>query len=231
MARDIAEIGRQEIEAHRRFSIGVTATDPRIDVADAAGNKEWVVDVFLGAVFDETQTENVVIGVPIVPSARLHVTEQNQPVLLERSKQGKYTVVGRSKTLPAGYQIGDILEDTYHRILHNYADLGLLFIPDLDFTLEELQADPDDQLQADPADPLQTVSSFDAFGHQVGGPGVTNPKQSIQDLLNHAPKKTTTARHLLVKQATLGDPGDPDAMVWGTSELQPTIREIVTTVT
>lgn len=231
MARDIAEIGRQEVEAHRRFRIGMTATDPEYKIVDDALNKEFVVDVFLGAVFDEGSTDNLLRNVPIAEMARAHVTEQHTPVLLEWAKQGHFTVVGRSKKMPAGYSIGDVIEPTYNRVLHNYADLRLLFIPDLDWTRGPLQADPSEALQEGPSDPLQTLIAHDAFGHQVGGPGVTNPPQAIQDLLSPKAMTKTTERHLVVKRASLGPKGDAGAMTWGTSTLNPTICTIVATTT
>lgn len=252
MAKNVSLAGRRELHAHRRWISGVTASTPRYQEVDSAGNKEWVVDVYIGPL--EYVEKNIVLDVPIAPYARHLVGDIKQPVLLERSKQGKYTVVGRTKTLASGVQFeeGDIDEPTFHLVQHNYASLRLRFIPDLDWVLEQLQADPADVLQADPEEPLQEVRAFDAWAFQVLGPEATEPEDyppgsvppapgggagggSSYDpsgpkgaLYDETPIEVTTTKHTSVKPAKLGPKGDPDAMDWGVSVLQPMITKVIT---
>ncbi len=231
MPRDIAVIGRQEIEARRRFSVGMTESDPRLEVLDAELREAWVIDVFIGIPGDEADDDEVLKSVPISVSAREHVTDEGQPVLLARSHQGKLTVVGRAMNVPAGFSFGDIFEDNLHIRRLNYSALKLGWLPDLDWVLEELQDDPDTPLQGDPDEPVQVVTAFDAFGDQVFGPGVTSPPLKVQEMLQVEPLTETKARHRTIKEAKLGPFGDPDAMQFGVSELQPTIvRSVISVV-
>jgi hypothetical protein len=205
----------------------VTASIPKYVAADSAGNKEWIVDVYIGPMItaDTISNVNVIKDVPIVPAARQKITDIRLPVLMERSKQGKYTVIGRSKELPAGTQLpdGSIFEPTYHEVKHNFSDLRLLYIADLDFELEPLQLNPATPLQAVPAEPLQTVKGFDAFGKQAFGPGT----EIETPLYGPVPVSTTTTRHIKITGAKLGPKGDPLAMDWGTSELQPFFQQVI----
>ncbi|MCJ2530750.1 MAG: hypothetical protein LN413_00310 [Candidatus Thermoplasmatota archaeon] len=235
MPRDNAIITRQELEAHRRFLTGITETDPRIEALDERQppSEAWVIDVFIGIPGDdENEPDNVLFSVPIALYAREHVTDEGQPVLLERSKQGKMTVIGRALQVPPGFafEFGGIFEKNFHVQRLNYSKLRLGWLPDLDWVLEELQDLPDSPLQADPTEPVQTVKAFDAFGDQVFGPGVTSPPLKVQEMLQPEPKIETKARHRTIKAAKLGPFGDPDAMQFGISELQPTIRKSVISV-
>lgn len=224
MARDIAQIARQEIEAHRQFKIGVTTTDPDWKDVDAIGNKGWVIDVHLGPYVDDPDgvEENVLVDVPISQVARAVVGQKNIPVLMERSKQMGWTVVGRSHVLPAGYAIGTILEETYHRFQYNYRSLLMLHVADLDYTLETFD-EAVARWNGGDTSRMQIVRAWDAFGHQVEGPEVTNPPQEIQDKLSSAPLKTGTARHLVVHAETF----DEAVARWNggdTSAMQTTLR-------
>lgn len=233
MPRDNAIIIRQEIEAQRRFISGITESDPRLEILDEANppGEAWVIDVFIGIPGDdENEDDQVLFSVPIAVYAREHVTDEGQPVLLEQSKQGKITVVARAVQVPTGFAFGDTFLPNFHVQRVNYARLRLGWLPDLDYVLEELQDDPDTPLQASPTTELQTVKAFDAFGDQVFGPGVTSPPLKVQEMLQPEPKLETKARHRTIKAAKLGPFGDPDAMQFGVSELQPTIRRSVTTV-
>jgi hypothetical protein len=226
MARNVALAGRREIQAQRRFVTGMTASLPTYKIADTAGNKEWVVDVYIGPLESvDEEGKNIIRNVPIAPYAKQLVGDIRQPVLLERSKQGKYTLIGRAKELPAGAQMpdGSILEPTYHLVEHNFADLRLLYVPDLDWTLGTFQATPSTLYQATPETPCQVVRAFDAFGVQVLGP------EAEEEPVAEAPaaRRVTLVRHLLVMQAKYGPRGDPDAMVWGQSPYQPTIQKII----
>lgn len=224
MARNVALFGRRELEAHRRLVVGTTASVPAYRAVDSIGNKEWVVDVYLGPLISEIDL-NIVRCVPIAPYAKNLVTDIRQPITMERSKEGKYTVIARSKTLASGAQApdGSISEPTFHLREFNYATLGLTYIADLDYTLEELQADPGDELQADPGDPLQTIDAFNAFNNQVLGAGASSPNP----VFNPTPSVVTTTRHTVLQMAKLGPKGDPDAMFFGTSELQPPKQKII----
>lgn len=224
MARNVALFGRREMQAHRRFVSGVTATVPRYQDVDGDGNKEWVVDVYLGPL--DAVEVNIVKDVPIAPYARVLVSDMKLPVTMERSKQGKYTVIGRTKTYAAGVMgaDGDIDEPTYHQVTHNLADLRVRHIADLDYVLETLQVTPSTQLQADPDEPLQVVRAYDAFGNQVIGPEADDEPS----LVAIAAEEVVETRHLRIMMAKLGPNGDPLAMDWGVSVLQPSVQEVVT---
>lgn len=219
--RNVAQVARRELEAHRVLVNGVTASVPAYLEVDTAGNKEWVVDVFIGPLLGMSTLKNV----PIVPAAKENVTDIRQPVLLERSKQGKYTVVGRAKVMAAGVQMpdGSIMEPTFREIYVNLAVLQCEFLADLDYTAEPFQANPGDQLQADPEEPLQEISATDAFGEVVLGPN------AVEDLPQISLEETTvaTTKHVRVLMAKLGPKGDPLAMVWGESVLQPAVTEVL----
>lgn len=227
MARNLALFGRRELEAHRQFVSGVTASSPRYEAADGAGNKEWLVDVYIGPLDVDTLNglSAVVRNVPIAAYARQRVTDIRQPVNMERSKQGKYTVVGRSKILPSGTQLQDesIFEPTYHEVKHNLSDLKLLYVADLDFVLEPLQTVPTTPLQASPSEPLQVVKGYDGFGKQAIGPGASCQTA----LFSPVGGSTTTTRHVRITPAKFGPKGDPLAMDWGVGPLQPFFQEIV----
>lgn len=229
MAKNIALFGRRELHAHRRLVTGMTAGVPVYKEMDRAGNKEWVVDVYVGPA--EASSVNVIHDCPIALYAKNLVTDIRQPVQLERSKQGKYTVVGRAKVVTAGSQLPDetILEPTYHEIKHNLADLRLLFVADLDYHLEPFQEDPDPDtgtpLQADEDEPLQVIRATDAFGREVLGPDAEDPPP----LLDPVPASTTTTRHVVIQPAQFGEYGNPLAMKWGDegSEFQPMLQTVV----
>lgn len=224
MARNVGLFGRRELRAHERFLPGVTASIPVYRIIDTAGNKEWTVNVYLGPLTSDPAV-NIIQNVPIAPYAKNLVTDIQQPVTIQRSKQGRWTVVGREKVLAAGAQApeGTILEPTFHSIDYNLAALGLSFIADVDYFLEPLQTSPTTPLQAVPTEQLQNIAIYDAFGKHVFGEGA--PIQI--PLLDPAPDFTTTTRHTVLKMAQLGPPGNPDAMEFGVSELQPARPKII----
>lgn len=221
MARNIALAGRRELEAHRRFVTGVTASLPLYEVVDGAGNKEWVVDVYIGPL--ERVETDIVRKAPIAPYARNLVSDIRQPVTLERSKEGKYTVIGRAKVFTAGAQTpdGSIFEPTYHSTVFNLAALGLSFIADLDYQLDEFQDTPAKKFQENPTDPYQVIRAFDAFGNQCVGPEAVDPPVQVDP----DPQETTTTCHVVMKVAKFGPFGDPEALQWGQgTEFQPSIQ-------
>jgi hypothetical protein len=196
-----------EVEAHRTFAVGMTASEPEWKEVDLAGNKGWVIDVHFGPnVGDENGTEeNVMKDVPIASVARQSVSDANIPVVLERSKQIGWSVVGRSHIVPGGFILGSVVvEDTYHRIQYNYRTLRLMHIPDLDFTLETLDEAVARWNTGDES-ALQIVRATDAFDHQVMGPETSNPPQAIQDRLSASPMKSGKARHLTVRPETFAE--------------------------
>jgi len=221
MARNVALFGRRELQVHRMYRTGVTASVPKYADIDGDNNKEWMVDVCLGS--SEGPDVVVLRDVPIAPYAKQLVTGLADPVTLERSKQGKWTVVGRSKILPGGAQTetGSVFEPTYHLVKHNYADLRARHVADLDYQLEELQATPLTPLQATPTEPLQEITATDAFGHQVIG-GSSDPQLFAIDA-----EQEVKTRHTRVILSKLGPKGDPLAMDWGVSALQFTILDVV----
>lgn len=227
--RNIAQVSRRELEAHRTLVNGVTASVPAYTEVDTAGNKEWLVDVYIGPLLGISILRNV----PIVPAAKENVTDMRQPVQLERSKQGKYTVVGRAKVMSAGMQTpeGSVLEPTYREIEVNLAALQCEFIADLDYTVTVFQIDEDEELQADEDEELQPVSAVDAFGQAVLGPDVDDDlvTAEVLDQLSPEPVEAAKTRHVRVDVATLGPPGDPLAMTWGDPDLpfQPAVSEVV----
>ncbi len=218
--RNIAQISRRELDAHRTLVNGVTASVPAYIEVDTAGNKEWVVDVYIGPLLGLSILRNV----PIIPAAKQNVTDMRQPVQLERSKQGKYTVVGRAKVMSAGMQTpeGTVLEPTYREIEVNLAVIQCEHIADLDYTVSALQVDSE-PFQADAEEVLQEVTAVDAFGEIVLGPDAENPP----DLIANEDVTVAKTRHVRVAVSTFGPPGDPNAMVWGTSALQPSVQEVL----
>ena len=216
MARNVALFGAREIVAQRQFVTGVTASLP--EYRDVNGSDEWTVDVYLGPL--ERVELNIMKKVPIAPIARNLVSGIRQPITMERSKQGKYTVIGRAKIMPAGAQGLDdsIFEPTYHSIKYNFAELGLSFIADLDYELSPLQDGPGDCWQNDPNEPFQTVKVFNAFGKQVAGPGAAETPPA----LDPEPSKEVTTCHVKIDVACWGNFG------FGTSEiLQPSTQTVV----
>jgi len=223
--RNIGAVSKRELYAQRWMVTGVTASVPSYKEMDSAGHKEWVVDVYIGPL--DTQTTNIVVDVPIAPYAKQLVTGVRQPITLARSKQGKYTVIGRAKILAAGAQMPDesILEPTYHEVKHNLAQLDLLFVADLDYALEPFQLNEDTAFQADPDAPFQIVTATDAFGRQVAGPDA----EEGQEVFAAEPQTVTTARHTVFFPAQFGPYGNEDAMRWGDEDsvFQPNIRKVV----
>ena len=223
MAKNVGLFGRRELEAHRRLITGVTASLPAYKEVDTAGNKEWVVDVYIGPV--DLVDLNIVQDCPIAPYAKELVTDLRQPVSMERSKQGKYTVVGRAKIIASGAQTPEetIADGTYHLVTHNLSDLKSLHIADVDWELEVLQADPSTELQSDIDEPLQAIDGFDAFGHQVVGEDADSPSA----VFSPGAVQTPLTRHIRIALAKLGPKGDPGAMDWGVSILQPAVQELI----
>lgn len=201
--RNIAQIGRREVEAHRRIITGITAERPRYAVVDQAGHKEWVVDVYLGEKGSEEQ--HIVRNCPIAYVAHNLVTDVRMPVELERSKQGKLTVVGRSKYVPAGTQTpnGSILEPTYHELEVNLAAMGLLWIADLDVEREKWGAKP----WGDPGKPFQQMTVRDGWGNVLAGPDVD--QEDVPARLRLEGTLTTKTRHTLIRRIPWG------AFRWG----------------
>ncbi len=216
--RNVALAARQEIQAHRRFDTGLTASVPRYKAVDGAGNKEWVVDVFLGPA--DTDNLPIIKDVLIASTARSLIAKVRQPILLERSKQGKYTVVGRSDTMPAGAQMpeGSILEATYHRSEYNLAELGTRFIADISYYAEQWGS----KVWGD-GGPWKETKGFDAFGNQVIGSELA-PGEA-PELLALTPSTRTVTRHVLVSKRTWGSGTDP--LRWGTDEWGASLQKLI----
>ncbi len=216
--RNVAFAARRELQAHTRFVTGLTASAPRYKAVDGLGNKEWVVDVYIGA--GEGENLNVLRDVLIASTARQLIAKVRQPILMDRSKQGKYTVIGRSDTLPAGAQMpeGSILEPTYHRIEYNLAELGTGFIADITYKHEAWGQ----KIWGD-GRPWKDVQGFDAFGNQVIGwdleAGDTPP------LLDLEPSVRTTTRHVLITKRGWGS--GPDGLRWGTDEWGASLQKLI----
>jgi hypothetical protein len=220
--RNVAQLGRRELEAHRDIVVGVTSSVPAYKIVDDAGHKEWVVDVYIGPLEDVEKA--IVRDVPIAAYAKELVGDIRQPVQLFRSKQGKYTVTGRAKILTAGAQMpdGSITEPTFRSVSYNLAELELEYVADLDYSLETLGGFGA-VLQATEDTPLQTIRGYDAFGNQVIGPELPEvaPRFSIE------PVVVVRTRHTVLTMSTLGPPGDPGAMRWGVGPLQEALPRIV----
>jgi hypothetical protein len=227
MARNVALVSRREIIAHRRLVNGVTASVPAYSAVDTAGNKEWVVDVYIGPL----QGESILKAVPIVPAAKNLITDIRQPVQLERSKQGKYTVVGRAKVMSAGVQTpeGTILEPTFREYEVNLAELRLTHVADLDYSVSVYQADPGQEYQADPEQAFQQIAATDAFGHPVLGPDAEADPCGSADAVSLTPIRYGKTRHVRIAMAKYGPKGDPLAMSWGdpTKPYQPAVQEVI----
>jgi len=219
--RNAAVLSRRELEAHARYVSGVTATTPVYKEIDQAGNKEWLVDVYIG--LPTSSSMAIIRNVPVAPFARQLVSGARIPVSLERSRQGKYTVVGRAKEMTAGAQTpdGSILEPTYHEIEYNLADLGLLFIPDFDFTPEAWG----DKTWGDADKPWQSVEAVDAFGAEIMGPDVD--PADVPVLFQPAKNRKITTRHVLLTRKGWGG---PHPLLWGADPWGAEYQEILENV-
>lgn len=218
--RNEALAARRELQAHTRFVTGVTASAPSYKAIDSLGNKEWVVDVYLGPLTDGT---NIVKDVIVASTARQTVAKARLPVLLDRSMQGKFTVIGRADTMPAGAQMpeGSILEGNYHRIEYNLAELRTGFIADITYVDEKWG----DKVWGD-GRPWKDVIGFDAFGNQVLGndldPGTIPPQLGL------VPATTTTTRHVLLTKRGWGG---PDPLRWGLDRWGEPLQKLIENVT
>ncbi len=207
--KNVAGITRREVQAHRRFVTGLTASYPQYKAVDAVGNKEFVADIYLGPLL---QTEvNIIRDVPVAKYAQNLVTGIRMPVLLERSKQGKYTVVARADTQPPGAQgpEGSILEPTYNQIEYNLAELDVLHIADITYQKEQWGAKP----WGAPGKPWQDIIGTDAFGNQVMGGDVA--AEDVPEEISLVPVVHTTTRHILIQRKTWGPIGGAHALRWG----------------
>lgn len=211
MARNIGLFGRRELIAHRSTVDALTASAPAYKVVDSDGNREWLVDIYFGPA--EEGQQRVLKDVPIASYARELITGANVPVLLDRSRQGRYTVIGRAKIQPAGSQTeeGSILDPTYHYVECNYAELGALHAADLDWSVQDFVTDPEHPFVPDDETPFVVLRAENAFGRQVYGPEVTDPAEQTSPV----PVHRTTTRHVKIGIKAFGPPGDPGAIEWG----------------
>ncbi len=218
MSKNVALFGRRELQAHRRFVTGLTASRPTYKEVDPAGNKEWVVDVYIGPL-DNVEL-NIIRDVPVSPYARQVVGDIRQPVLLERSKQGRYTLVGRAKHAPAGAQMpeGSILEPTYHRVEYNLAELNTRFIADVTYKLEGWG-----EKTWNDGGPWQAVDGVDAFGNVVVGEDAEDPPA----LLAIAPAVVTTTRHTILTLRAWNIPGNQGGFRWGIDSWNASYQKVV----
>lgn len=193
--RNIAQISRREIEEHRKTINGITAEQPRYAVVDQAGHREWVVDVFLGM---DRGEPSIVRACPIAPIAHELITDVRMPVELERNKQGKLTVIGRGKTIPAGLQTpeGSILEPRYQEIRPSLAELGLLWIADLDYARVPWGSQPWGSF------PWGVSEIRDAFGALVYSPDL-DPEE-VPPALSPTAERTVTTRHTKIARIPWG---------------------------
>jgi hypothetical protein len=197
--RNIAQISRREIEVHRKDIVGITAEAPRYAVVDQAGHKEWVVDVYLGPL-DRGQP-SIARACPIAPIAHELVTDVRQPVKLERDRQGKFTVVGRSKFVPAGTQTpdGSILEARYQEVKPNLAALGLLWVADLDYERTAWGSKPWGDFG------WGELTITDAFGAVVMSP--ESEPDEIPAMYAPTGTRTLVTRHTKIARIPWGDRG------------------------
>lgn len=217
--RNEALAARRELQAHTRFVTGLTASNPKYKDVDGLGNKEWVVDVYLG--MSEGDNLNIIADVLIASTARQLVAKVRQPILMERSKQGKYTVIGRADTMPAGTQMpeGTILEANYHRIEYNLAELGTRFIADITYKHEAWG----EKIWGD-GGPWKEIQGFDAFGNQVIGSDLAFGE--APEIFALAPSTRTVTRHVLITKRSWG--AGPDGLRWGVDEWGASLQKLIT---
>jgi len=221
--RNVALVAKREILDKAIIVNGVTASVPAYKPMDTAGNQEWVVDVYIGPLLDQS----IIYDCLITPAAKQLITDIRQPVQLERSKQGTYTVVGRAKIISAGVQLpdGSITEPNFRELEVNLAQLSILHVADLDYEAEELQPEKTDVLQATEDEPLQAITVTDAFGEEVTDEGdCADSGLALMDGI-----KNGKTRHVRIAMATLGPYHADGAMQWGTdgSVLQPAVQEVI----
>ncbi|HKS16452.1 MAG TPA: hypothetical protein VJU16_04015 [Planctomycetota bacterium] len=225
MSRNIAQVGRRELVAHRRFVTGVTASVPQYVDADQDGNKEWVVDVYLGPL--DPVSDGTLIGVPIASIARNLVTDIRQPVELERSREGKYTVIGRAKNLAAGLDIGGgVPTGTFVETRHNYADLGLRWFPDLDWEMEAYQLSGSEEYQADEDAPYQVVRAWNAFNRQVVGPPAEVPEETAPAAVQPVASSEALERRFRIRLAPYQAASDEPYQAAADEPYQAMVRSI-----
>lgn len=199
--KNIAQISRREITAHRPYTTGMTASVPVCKSMDSKGNKVWVADVYVGP--GTAGNGSILKDVLIASTAKELIGDIRQPVELAISKQGKYTIIGRSEFIPAGAQGPDdsLLKPTYHETKVNLVDLGLLFLADLDYEIEgygEGNYGEEDR-------PYCRVSAWDAFGLQVMGEDVD--PDTVPTKLSPTAVRTVTTRHVQVRLRPYADGG------------------------
>jgi hypothetical protein len=223
MARNIGLFGRRELAAHRATVDAMTVSAPAYKEVDDEGHREWVVDVYFGPA--EEGQQRVLKDIPIASYARELITGANVPVLLDRSRQGRYTVIGRSKIQPSGSQTseGSLLDPTYHYVECNLAELKSLHVADLDWAIQEFVTDPPHAFVPDDETPFVVLRATNAFGRQVYGPEVENP----DTLTDPVPLKTTKTRHIKIGIKAFGPPGDPSAIEWGVDPFVVPVYETV----
>ncbi len=107
-----AEVARREVNRHRQRFIGITINAPIFK--NVNGVLEYVVDVRIGV----DETFEVVREVLIAQEAQGIVTDQAVPVTIERSENGRLSIIARSDI-----RLPDIVAQTY-----TFGELGFSFM-------------------------------------------------------------------------------------------------------
>ncbi len=107
-----AEVARREVDRHRQRFIGITINAPIFK--DVNGVLEYVVDVRIGT----NETFEIVREVLIAQEAQGIVTDAKVPVTIERSENGRLSIIARSDV-----RLPDIQADSY-----TFGELGFAFM-------------------------------------------------------------------------------------------------------
>ncbi len=107
-----AEVARREVDRHRQRFIGITINAPIFK--DVNGALEYVVDVRIGT----NEKFEIVREILIAQEAQGIVTDAKVPVTIERSENGRLSIISRSDV-----RLPDIQADSY-----TFGELGFAFM-------------------------------------------------------------------------------------------------------
>ncbi len=150
-----AEVARREVDRHRQRFIGITINAPSFQ--DVNGVLEYVVDVRIGT----NEKFEIVREVLIAQEAQGIVTDAKVPVTIERSENGRLSIIARSDV-----RLPDIQANSY-----TFGELGFAFMSLLEsgspFTdgFGHLSSDP----EATDAVGTETIHTFTITPTEWGG--------------------------------------------------------------
>ena len=112
----VQDVARREVDRHRGYMLGLTASVPRFVDVDGNGTLEYVVDLRVGV----KENQGLVKSVLVSQTAYGVVTDINIPVFVERSENGQLTVVSRASVRLPNVRL----------TVYSYGALGIVFASD-----------------------------------------------------------------------------------------------------